>query len=128
MNVTMIMMRKAGVELPRGILNDRYTMTYTGELVILDTADQRLHRPLKIARMMKSAQAIACELLEAQIVWVKDDKLMLTGFERIKDAQGIVAEFKQSWHCTISPVVIEAGRAAPSNRKREPQRGSGPAQ
>jgi hypothetical protein len=96
--------------------------------MVLDTADQRLHRPLKLARIMKTPQVIACELLEAQMIWAREDKFMLTGFERIKDAQGAVAEFKQSWHCTLAPVIVEAERPAPGNRKREAQRGHGPAE
>lgn len=41
MEVRVVMMRKAGVAVERRMLSDRYTVKYSGCLVMMDVTDQR---------------------------------------------------------------------------------------
>jgi hypothetical protein len=89
-----------GVEVKRRMLNDRYTVKYEGQLVIMDATDSGRHRPIKVARLMTDT-GIACELSDVHVVWSSDNRITFTGDERIKNEQGQQVCYKQSWLCTL---------------------------
>lgn len=96
MRVRMVRMFKHGVELERRLLNDRYTQVVRGTLTISDQTNQGRHRPTKIARIIGNYGA-TCELFDVQLVWLNDNRLTLTGDERIANDQGKLVCYRQSW-------------------------------
>lgn len=65
MLVKVIKMRENGVALSKQLLRDRYGAKRSGELVILDTTDQGLHRQVKVARLIRhSVGAATMELVD----------------------------------------------------------------
>lgn len=105
MQVKVVKMFNHGVEVDRRTLFDRSTVQHRGKLVISDETDQGRHRPTKIARII-SPRGIVCELREVSIVWINDDRMTLTGDERIADGSGKVVYFKQSWLCSLAPAEV----------------------
>ena len=100
MYVRMVKMFVQGVEIEKRLLNDRYTQTYRGKLVIVDATDQGRHRPVKVARLL-SAYGAACELYDVQVVWASDGRITFTGDERVTNEAGKLVHYKQSWLCLI---------------------------
>jgi len=79
--VLVVKMFNQGVEVERRMLNDRYTIKYEGDLVIMDATDSGRHRPIKVARLMTDT-GIACELSDMHVVWSSDNRITFTGDER----------------------------------------------
>ena len=98
MQVKVIRMRDKGVELPRRIARDG--VAHRGLLVVLDTADQGLRRPTKVARLVQG-DTIRQELVDVHLVWCSEGRLTLTGFERRRNEQGQEVDYAQSWLCTL---------------------------
>lgn len=88
MQVVVIKMRELGVEIPHRMLSDRYTYKHRGSLVIMDTTDQDLRRPVKIARLQDAGVTSMSELLDPHILWANDNRFVLAGFERLKNEAG----------------------------------------
>lgn len=108
MKVRVVLMRKAGVAVERRMLSDRYTVKYSGCLVIMDVTDQGLRRPVKVARLTQPGRpGPHMELLDPHIVWANDGKFTLAGFERTTNAEGHVVEFAQSWLCAVDLAMPE---------------------
>ena len=102
MQVKVVKMRVKGVALERRMLTDRYTLAHSGRLVILDTTDQGLRRPLKVARLhLPGMPEVRAELLEPHILWVNDGRFVLAGFERVRNEAGETVEYAQSWLCAL---------------------------
>ncbi|UQV43467.1 hypothetical protein KIV45_15990 [Janthinobacterium lividum] len=101
-------MRKAGVAVERRMLSDRYTIKYSGCLVIMDVTDQGLRRPVKVARLTQPGRpGPYMELLDPHIVWANDGKFTLAGFERITNSEGQTVELAQSWLCALALALPE---------------------
>jgi hypothetical protein len=101
MRVKMVKLRMGGVTLPSRVLGDRAAPRF-GDLRILDTDDQGLRRPVKLARLMEhNTQMIRETLIDPRILWCGDNRFMLTGFERIRNRHDEVVEYAQSWLCEI---------------------------
>ncbi|MBB5369327.1 MULTISPECIES: hypothetical protein [unclassified Janthinobacterium] len=100
MKVRMVMMRKLGLEIPRRMLSDRYTVTYRGMLTIMDVTDQGLRRPVKVARLTQGARD-GYELIDPHILWANDGRFTLSGFERVRNDAGELVSYDQSWLCSI---------------------------
>lgn len=101
-------MRKAGVAVERRMLSDRYTVKYSGCLVIMDVTDQGLRRPVKVARLTRPGRpGPGLELLDPHIVWANDGKFTLAGFERVTNGEGQAVEFAQSWLCAVDLAMPE---------------------
>ncbi|GGZ08285.1 hypothetical protein GCM10007388_47320 [Pseudoduganella plicata] len=97
----MVKLRMGGISLPSRVLGDRAAPRF-GELRILDTDDQGLRRPVKLARLMEHGSPVIREtLLEPRILWCGDGRFTLTGFERIRNRNGEIVEYAQSWLCEI---------------------------
>ena len=108
MKVRVVLMRKAGVAVERRMLSDRYTVKYSGCLVIMDVTDQGLRRPVKVARLTQPGRpGPYMELLDPHIVWANDGKFTLAGSERTTNAEGQVVEFAQSWLCAVDLAMPE---------------------
>lgn len=100
MKIRMIEMRKDGVEVPRRALKNRVEYQEKGNLVILDTTDQGLHRQVKIACHTSEGGQTVRKMFDPHIVWANDEKFVLTGFERCKVGDHLV-DYAQSWLCII---------------------------
>jgi len=98
MDVQVVRMRKAGVEIDRRVLGQ--AVGQRGVLVIIDVTDQGLRRPCKVARLLQG-DSIRCELSDVHIVWLNERRMTLTGFERGKSEAGQVADYAQSWLVTF---------------------------
>lgn len=102
MRVHIIPMRSGGVEVPRRMLNDRYTVRHTGDLVMLDVTDQGLRRPVKVARLYQNfANSTPKELIDPRLLWISENRFVLTGFECIRNEAGQRVDVAQSWLCTL---------------------------
>jgi hypothetical protein len=94
-----------GVEIDRRVLCD--ASVTRGQLAIADTTDQGKHRPTKVASLSQG-ELVRAELRDAQIVWLAQDRMTLTGYEQIDNEVGQLVEYRQSWL-----VMLETGRAIP---------------
>ena len=97
MQVKVIRMRDKGVELTSRVA--REWIAHRGLLVIMDTSDQGLRRPAKVARLMQG-DTIRHELIDVHIVWCNEGRMTLSGFERGRNEQGLRVDYAQSWLCT----------------------------
>lgn len=99
MRVRMIKMRRNGVEIDRRALMQ--THGAEGLLVVRDVSDQGLRRPSKVARLLQG-NAIRAELNDVHIVWCNDGRITLSGFERLRNDEGNLVDYAQSWLCILS--------------------------
>jgi len=96
MRVTVLPTRQDGVAYERSYL--RRVPCTTGDLQIVDTRENALNRIVKVAKLTTSYNTL--ELLEVHVVWMNDNKMCLSGFER-KAKDGAVVDYAQSWICLI---------------------------
>jgi hypothetical protein len=96
MRVTMITTRLQGVARERGKLAS--SEAQDGDLEIVETRDGELKRFVKVARLTTLFNTY--ELVEAQIIWINEDKICLSGFERI-NRNGRLVDYAQSWVCAV---------------------------
>ena len=97
--VSVIRTRVRGVLLPKGRLSRE--PTYDGELSISTTRDNRLNRISKTAKLLRvSEKMVSIELLDVNLEWVNEGRLVLTGFEPCEE-NGIVTDYAQSWLCLV---------------------------
>ncbi len=94
MNVQVVKIRKAGVEIDRRVLSQ--AVGQRGVLLIIDVTDQGLRRPCRVARLLQDG-TIRSELSDVHVVWLNERRMTLTGFEREVSEAGQVAEYAQSW-------------------------------
>lgn len=123
MKVHVIPMRSAGVEVPRRMLNDRYTVKHRGDLVMMEVTDQGLRRPVKVARLITSHPNIApMELIDPHILWINADRFVLAGFESKRNASGERVDYAQSWLCALDkPAVVVVEKRATLREKETPR-------
>jgi hypothetical protein len=88
--------RQNGIARQRGKLWS--TETQEGDLEIVEVRQPDLNRTVKVARLTTIFNTF--ELLEAQILWITEDKMCLSGFERRKRGDNIV-DYAQSWICSV---------------------------
>jgi hypothetical protein len=98
MQVKVLKMRDKGVELHPRIARDG--VAHRGLLVILDVTDQGLRRPAKVARLMQ-ADVVRHELTDVHIVWANEGRFTLSGFERLRNSEGQMVDYAQSWLCAL---------------------------
>jgi hypothetical protein len=116
MYIKLIMMRAKGVQIPRRMLSDRYTVKKWGQLTILDTTDQGLRRTAKVARLTIKHPGYVIELVDPHILWANENKFVLSGFERVRDEHGNLVDYAQSWLCEVE---LERKEEAPKTMPRE---------
>jgi hypothetical protein len=116
-------MFNCGIPVERRMLNDRYTIKYDGQLVIMDATDNGRHRPIKVARLM-TGRGVTCELLDVHVVWSSDNRITFTGDELIKNDKGQQVCYKQSWLCTLwaGPEPAEEEEDRPRYRNKSQSR------
>lgn len=109
--VKMLKMRLNGVEIPKRRLNDRFNMARLGRLEVVDTTDQGLHRMVKLARFTHgSSDQFMDTLFGVELLWFRDGRMVLSGFERHKNSDQQFCDFAQSWLCFVgvdAPAVPE---------------------
>lgn len=98
MKVFIFQMRAYGIEVPRRRVLDG--TRYEGDLSIGTVTDQGMHRPVCVARLRElDGTQIKIELVEPRILWMEQDRFVLTGFERIRNQAGMKVDYAQSWLC-----------------------------
>jgi hypothetical protein len=90
-------MRKRGVAIPKHDLPRQGEAR--GDLSILDTRENSQNRILKLAQCVGS-QGGTDTLYEPHVVWMNEDRFVLTGFERVT-VDGQAVDFAQSWLCKV---------------------------
>jgi hypothetical protein len=100
MQVRMIKMFSLGIELDKRLLNDSSPPQHRGKLTIMDVTDIERRRPVKVAKLLGYGGK-EFELRDVHIVWLNDDRMTLTGDERVRNSDGKTVNFKQSWLCTL---------------------------
>lgn len=111
MQVRVVKMRNRGVEIDRRILRD--ATSTRGHLVIADITDQGLHRPWKVARLLKG-EMIRAELKDVSLVWANENRMTLAGYEKIQNEAGQPTDYRQSWL-----IFLDVRIGAPEQTKRK---------
>lgn len=101
MKVHMIKMRKRGIDLPKSVVFDRYNQPKWGELTIAESNDQGLHRMCMRAHFQPDKSILNEVLLDCRILWMHENRMMVTGFETCTTHEGI-ANYAQSWLCMLN--------------------------
>lgn len=72
------------------------TPAFVGELSVMEARDHELNRPVVCARLRDAAGGAASDILpelnDAHLLWAKDRKLRLSGFEKVDSAA-----YAQTW-------------------------------
>jgi hypothetical protein len=91
-------MRNAGVPIPKYDLANQGEAR--GDLQIMDTRENSFNRVVKLARLvcLRGDQEYVQVLYEPHILWMNEDRFVLTGFERIGNGDKAV-DYAQSWLC-----------------------------
>jgi hypothetical protein len=93
-------MRNAGVTLDKGALKNQGEAR--GDLSIIDTRENGLNRIVKLAQLVRCSpgEGTIETLYEPHLLWMNEDRFVLTGFERLKQ-QGKLVDYAQSWLCKV---------------------------
>lgn len=94
----MIMTRHHGVRLHKSAWS-RQT-TYEGDLTVAVTQDNRLNRMSKTAKLVRAGGWQTVELMDVDLAWINEERLVLTGFESCEQ-DGQVVDYAQSWLCLV---------------------------
>lgn len=102
MKCTVIKMRSSGVAIPKNQLPKE--PRYRGDVSISETKSDDLNRIVRMAKCIQSSetQLNVTPLYEPHLLWMHDDRFVLTGFERMSSGRGVV-DYAQSWLCQIEP-------------------------
>jgi hypothetical protein len=100
MKCRIIKMRRLGVAIPKYDLPNQPELR--GELTVVDTRENSLNRVLKLARhVSRFGEHETVHLLyEPQLLWMNEDRFVLTGFERVGEGTN-AADYAQSWQCKL---------------------------
>jgi hypothetical protein len=101
MQCRVIKMRIAGVTLEKGALKNQYETR--GDLSIIDTRENGFNRILKLAKLVRGGADLSGyveTLYEPHILWINEDRFVLTGFER-RQQDGKLVDYAQSWLCKV---------------------------
>lgn len=93
-------LRKRGIEVPRHGLED--LPAPTGRLLVAQSRKRMLGRTIRLARLVdiEGPTDLLPPLLDARLIWLEDNRLTLSGFERLS-VGGRNTDFAQSWLATI---------------------------
>jgi hypothetical protein len=85
-----------------------------GRLEIKDTTDQGLHRMAKVARFFYAEEGCGSPdlLYDPVILWWKDGRCVISGFERLRNNKDEKVDYAQSWLCFVgvAPPPMPEGR------------------
>ena len=93
MRVTVICLRDKGRPIPRWRVSGHHGIT--GRLIVEDKYHAKIHRTVRVARLITDSRDIPCpfpELVDAQLLWVNEEGLAIAGFEEI-----IEVHYAQTW-------------------------------
>jgi hypothetical protein len=93
-------MRQSGVMIPKEALQREGEAR--GDLSIMDTRENGLNRVVKLAQLHRGGEGPGAveTLYEPHLLWMNEDRFVLTGFER-KNQDGQLVDYAQSWLCKI---------------------------
>jgi hypothetical protein len=96
----MVRMRKLGIVIPKHDLPNQPELR--GDLTIVDTRENSLNRVVKLARHLSwlGTHETVRVLYEPHILWMNEDRFVLTGFERVGEGNN-AADYAQSWLCKL---------------------------
>jgi hypothetical protein len=102
MKIKYVCMRVRGAQRDRSEIAFKKKHAQVGTLDLRDTTDQGLHRMSRIARISKLVgdRELVDTLLDAQVLWVNEDSMMIAGFERVIE-NGVKIDYAQSWLCML---------------------------
>jgi hypothetical protein len=98
MKTIILEMRDFGVARPTGNLRNK--SSHKGDLEIIDTRENSYNRIMKLANLKDDNGKVIKTLYNVSILWLTDDKIGLTGFERVQK-DGDLIDYAQSWICRI---------------------------
>lgn len=122
MKVSVIKMRREGVAIPKRALSRE--IAYDGELSIAVTQDNRLNRMSKTAKLLQTAYNSTVELMDADILWMNDERLVLTGFESQRNQAGDIVDYAQSWLCLVG-IKVRLKTESEEYEERQARRAGG---
>jgi hypothetical protein len=101
MKCRVVKMRRLGVVIPKHDLPNQPELR--GELTIVDTRENSLNRILKLARHVSAFgdRGTTQVLYEPHILWMNENRFVLTGFERVGERAKAV-DYAQSWLCSVA--------------------------
>lgn len=93
-------LRKRGVEVSR--LGLEALPAPTGRLLVGQSRKRMFGRTVRLARLVDDEESrdLLPPLLDAKLLWVADNKMTLSGFERIA-VSGRNVDFVQTWLATL---------------------------
>jgi hypothetical protein len=89
-------MRRRGVRV--GNHRKAEAVTAIEELAIEEMNDPEMKRAVRTARLMDPDKRPADQLRDVAVLWFRDDRMVLTGIERVNDL-GSACEYAQTWLC-----------------------------
>jgi len=99
MKLAVVCLRCKGRRVPKWQLHR--AMRVVGEMTITEQRDDVLHRISRVARVIdfqRRPMDLLPPLFDATLLWMSNDQLALTGFER-DDTTGTATDFAQTWLC-----------------------------
>lgn len=100
MKCRIVRMRRDGVVIPKRLLPEQPERR--GELSVVETREQNLNRLVRLAKCLYGTPPREAEMVlyDPQLLWVNEDRLVITGFERVTK-EGQEVDYAQSWLCKL---------------------------
>lgn len=100
MKCSVVRMRILGIALPKRELGRQAPQW--GNVEVIETRSEDLNRSVRYARLSLALEKSREErLYDPVLLWMHDDRFVLTGFERIKGNHGVV-DYAQSLLCCVN--------------------------
>ena len=103
MKLAVICLRNKGRRIPKWQLHRAQRLI--GQLTIVEEHDKVMHRTTRVARVIgfeRRAVDHLPPLFDATLIWMNNDQMALTGFER-DDSSGSQVDYAQTWLCEEAP-------------------------
>lgn len=103
MRVSVHRLRERGWPIPKYQFAFRHTVA--GELTLSEEWDEVLSRHTRVARLRSAGgETLGVPLLDAQLVKLTNERLVLSGIERHEDElRSKIEDFAQTWVCWLTP-------------------------
>jgi hypothetical protein len=100
MKCRVVKMRRLGVVIPKYDLPNQPELR--GELAIVNSRENNLNRVVKLAQHVSrfGDHGTVHLLYEPPVLWMNEDRFVLTGFERVGESVNAV-DYVQSWLCKL---------------------------
>src|SRR4051812_4361479 len=102
MRCRVLKLRKFGMAIPKYQVRQGTEHEPAGTLEIFETHESSLGRSLRIAqfRQLEDQSGHIETLYEPQLLWIRGDRLVLSGFEKVI-SDGNRIDYAQSWLCEL---------------------------